>query len=88
MNQSKLESFIESMMNTLSGFVISWMAWAFVVAPLFGLPVDMTQSFWITVVFTFISLGRNYMVRRIFVGGFHQKAIELAKRLKPILARY
>jgi len=85
MNQSKLESFIESMMNTLSGFVISWMAWAFVVAPLFNLPVDVSQSFWITFIFTFISLGRNYLVRRFFVKGFHQKAVELAKRITMVV---
>jgi len=83
MKQSKLESFVESAMNTLSGFVISWLSWAFIVGPLFGIPFDLEQSFWITFVFTFISLARNYAVRRMFNGGFHQAAVDVAKKIKP-----
>jgi len=82
LNQTKLESFVESLLNTLSGFVISWLAWAYVVGPLFGIPVNLSQSFWITFVFTFISLGRNYVVRRMFVGGFHRAAIQIVESLK------
>lgn len=34
--------------------------------PWFGFHITMVQNFWITVIFTFISLLRGYYVRRLF----------------------
>lgn len=65
MEQSKRASFMESLANTFSGFLLSIVVGYFVF-PLFGMPQSLASSFWITVVFTVVSIGRNYIVRRVF----------------------
>ena len=56
---------VESLTNTASGFVISYLAWKFVVGPAITLEViQYDDAFIITVFFTFISIGRNYIIRR------------------------
>jgi len=81
MNQTKLESLIESLFNTMSGFLLSWLAWIFVVAPYFGIPFEWTSSIGVTIFFTFLSLFRNYVIRRMFANGFHEAAKDLAKKI-------
>jgi len=81
LKQSKVESAVEATLNTLSGFLLSLIAWVFIVAPFFGLPFDWGTSLGITVFFTFMSIGRNYLIRRFFVGGFHTMAVDLVRRL-------
>lgn len=63
--QTKKASFYESVANTLSGFFISLLL-AYYVFPLFGMPKSMESSFWIVVIFTVSSIGRNYVIRRVF----------------------
>lgn len=63
--QSKRASLFESLANTMSGFFVS-LALAYYVFPLFGMPQSMTSSFWIVVIFTVASIGRNYLIRRVF----------------------
>lgn len=63
--QSRKASLLESLANTLSGFGLSIVVGYFVF-PLFGMPQSLASSFWITVVFTVVSIGRNYIVRRVF----------------------
>lgn len=65
MEQSKRASFMESLANTFSGFLLSIVVGYFVF-PMFGMPQSLSSSFWITVVFTVVSIGRNYVVRRVF----------------------
>lgn len=65
MEQSKRASLLESLANTFIGFVISIVVGYFVF-PMFGMPKSLASSFWITVVFTVVSIGRNYIVRRVF----------------------
>jgi len=64
----------------MSGFLISWAAWVFIVAPFFGLPFDAGASFGITVFFTFLSLSRTYVIRRFFNGNFHKMAVNLVRQ--------
>ena len=64
--QTKIESFIESNMNVISGFVISWCVWMWVVAPLFAIETGAGRGFLITSIFTISSLIRSYILRRIF----------------------
>mgnify|MGYP003410987717 CR=1 FL=1 len=68
MNQSRLGSLIESILNTASGFVLSFAAWRLVVVPLLGLPVDNVQNLQITAFFTVLSVARSYLWRRYFNG--------------------
>lgn len=72
-NQSRKESLIEATLNTLSGFLVSFGLWLFVVAPLFGIQSNPVESFWITSVFTVVSVARSYLWRRLFVNKFWRK---------------
>lgn len=64
--QSHKHSVYETIANTAVGFLISWAVWVFVAAPLFDIPYEHGQGFWITVIFTVTSLIRGYVLRRIF----------------------
>jgi hypothetical protein len=64
--QSYWESWFETWLNVLSGFLVSWAMWAWVVAPVFGIPVVMGESLLITTIFTVSSLVRSYIWRRLF----------------------
>ena len=72
MNQSKLESFVESCLNTATGFIVSLTFWTFVVVPVWHLPVSMRQNLIITVWFTVLSVARSYVWRRFFNAGIHR----------------
>ncbi len=64
--QSKVESAVEISFNIGSGFVIAWILTMFVL-PYFGfVEVTVTDGFWITVIFTTVSLLRSYIWRRYF----------------------
>lgn len=64
--QSHKHSVIESVVNTGSGFLISWAVWVWIAAPLFDIPYEHGQGFAITCIFTVTSLIRGYVLRRIF----------------------
>lgn len=70
MNQSKLESFIEAVVNTFIGFFISLVVWVSV-APLFGYEVKAGTSILLTGVFTVVSVARSYFLRRFFNARLH-----------------
>lgn len=61
--QTRVESFVEAWVNVAIGFGINFAANYFVL-PLFGFNVSLSQTFWIGVVFTLISVVRSYIIRR------------------------
>jgi len=63
--QSKWESLVETILNTASGFVISWLMTTWVL-PLYGFSISASQGFQITVIFTVVSILRSYFWRRTF----------------------
>lgn len=63
--QSKKYSLIESITNTFVGFMISLLI-QLIIYPTMGIPVTFTQNIVITFVFTFSSILRGYIVRRMF----------------------
>ena len=65
MSQSRRMSFIESCANTAVGFLIS-VAASFVIFPLLGMQSTAAQNVGAVVLFTFVSIARNYIVRRLF----------------------
>jgi len=72
MEQSKLESKIETILNIFSGFFISVFMWAMIVAPLIKLNVlSIDNTYIITGIFTVTSLLRSYFWRRFFATGIH-----------------
>jgi len=64
--QSKKESLIETILNIGSGFVLSWIATSYLLSYWFTISVPIKDAFWITVIYTFISILRSYFWRRIF----------------------
>ena len=65
MKQSRLHSFFEAALNTGVGFVLSFLT-NLIVLPFFGMHPSASDSFWITVIFTVISLARSFALRRLF----------------------
>jgi len=63
--QKKLHSFSEACVNTFVGFGISLVAQLFVF-PLLGIYITYTQNLQIALIFTALSILRNYILRRIF----------------------
>lgn len=73
MAQSRTSSIIESVLNQVSGFVLSLVVWAYIVAPLYGFPVDWGTNFQITFIFMVVSTIRSYVWRRFFNRMEHAK---------------
>lgn len=63
--QTRMMSVIETLVNTVSGIVIT-LAAATVVYPWFGHSFTFQQNVGITAVFTVLSMIRGYGVRRLF----------------------
>jgi hypothetical protein len=77
MNQSRLESLIESVMNIAIGYGVA-LASQLLIFPLFDIHVSLTTNLWIGAWFTAISLVRSYVIRRWFNARLHRAAHELA----------
>ena len=63
--QSKRESMIESLTSTTIGIIIG-IVLNLTILPIFGYPVSVVDSLWISLIFTAVSVIRSYAVRRIF----------------------
>lgn len=68
MAQSKARSWKEAWVNIAVGYSINFIA-NIVVFPLFGYNVSIHDNIIIGVIYTFISLGRQYVIRRWFSKG-------------------
>ena len=67
--QTRLSSLIEAKVNTAIGFVMSTLAWHYLVPILFphlAPHSDWGTAFGVTVFFTVLSVVRNYVIRRFF----------------------
>jgi len=76
MYQTRLSSFVESMMNVAIGYSVA-IASQIVVFPMFGIYVGLGTNLWIGVWFTGVSLIRSYVVRRWFNSRLHKLAMGL-----------
>ena len=76
MTQTRLGSLIEAAMNILIGFTINWIS-NLAVLPLFGFAVTGSQAFYMGLIFTVISLVRQYAIRRWFNARLHEAAMTL-----------
>jgi hypothetical protein len=65
MKQSKKKSLIESVIQTIIGLVTSILIQV-ILYPMMGIPVTFSQNLIITAVFFVVSIGRGYIVRRMF----------------------
>jgi hypothetical protein len=73
MGQSKRQSIIESIVQTLIGLLTS-IAIQLIIYPLMNIPVTFSQNVIITIVFFLVSIVRGYLVRRYFNKLKKQKA--------------
>lgn len=68
MAQSKFRSWKEAWVNIAVGYSVNFVA-NIVVFPLFGYNVSIHDNIMIGVIYTFISLARQYVIRRWFSKG-------------------
>jgi hypothetical protein len=66
--QHRADSFMEAVTNQAVGFIIAMATYVFIINPLFDLKSSAAESFWITSIFTAISVIRGYVIRRLFDG--------------------
>ena len=64
--QRRHHSFIEACISTGIGFGVAFTANAVVFPLFFGMPISHSQNFWLTMIFTVLSIFRGYFVRRLF----------------------
>ena len=67
MRQSRLMSLVEAVANVVVGLIMA-MATQIVAFPLFGLQASLGQNVRLTLVFTVVSIGRSFLLRRLFEG--------------------
>ena len=65
MSQSKKQSFIEANINTLTGFIVSYIT-LIALNNFYQMNLSMFDSLEITMIFTVSSIIRNYLIRRYF----------------------
>jgi len=65
MQQTKLSSFIESIVNIIIGFGINYLL-NLLVFPIFNLHISLKDNFYLGLIFTVASVVRSYTLRRWF----------------------
>lgn len=80
MMQSRLNSIVEAVMNTLIGFWISFIA-QLMIYPRYGAHFSFMENIQIGLLFLSLSLVRSYVIRRFFNAMVPNAAIKLIKRI-------
>lgn len=78
MKQSRVMSFVESIINIVVGFGISVAAQA-IFLPLLGVPIPWRANLAFAVIMTVISIARSYVLRRLF------EALHIRRPLSPFM---
>lgn len=78
MNQTRVGSLIESLMNIAIGYFVALLS-QLAIFPMFGIHVSLSTNLWIGAWFTVISLIRSYIIRRWFNKRLHSAALAMAK---------
>lgn len=65
MKQSRAMSLVEAIANVAVGYCLA-VATQLVAFPLFGIEVSLTDNLTIGAIFTAVSIGRSYCLRRLF----------------------
>jgi hypothetical protein len=77
MNQSRVASLAESVMNVLIGYGVA-LASQLAIFPMFGIHLPLSDNLAIGAWFTLISLVRSYAIRRWFNARLHRAAQKIA----------
>lgn len=75
MSQTKKGSIIEAITNTVVGLLTSFIL-QLILYPLLGIPVKLHQNIIITMAFFAASIGRGYLIRRLFARRERQAATQ------------
>lgn len=78
--QSRYQSFIEALLNTLIGYVVALTS-QLLIFPLFRIKVSFTENLLIGGYFTLISIVRSYAIRRWFNAKLRNAAIYISERV-------
>lgn len=78
MEQSRLESLIESIINIAIGYNVALLS-QWIIFPMFDIHVSLTSNLLIGAWFTLISLIRSYVIRRWFNARLKAAAHSIAK---------
>lgn len=81
MQQTRLESLIESIINILIGYGVALLS-QLLIFPMFGIQVSLTDNLLIGAWFTAVSLVRSYAIRRWFNARLKAAAHSIA-RINP-----
>jgi hypothetical protein len=81
MTQTKLESFIETCINTAIGYVVALIS-QLLVFPMMGIHVSISTNLEIGAWFTLISIVRGYIIRRWFNARLKNAARNLAQGVR------
>jgi hypothetical protein len=65
MSQTRLGSWVETITNTVVGFIINYVA-NLLILPFFVTGLTYSGAFWMGIIFTVISVVRSYLMRRGF----------------------
>jgi hypothetical protein len=79
MNQTRLESLAEVVINVAIGWVVGLLT-QLIVFPLFGISVSVNAQLGISVIFTVVSIIRSYIIRRWFNAGIHRAAVNFIRK--------
>lgn len=69
-------SALESAVNIGSGFIIAMVIWQFIAPLLFGYSITLVENFWLTSLFTTVSVVRSYLWRRFFNGAQRRRRLQ------------
>jgi len=81
-SQSRKGSLAEALINTAIGFSINYFA-NLLIFPLFGLHISPGANFIMGMIYTAISVGRSYVIRRYFNGLIVRAANKLSGESDP-----
>ena len=81
MEQTRIVSMIEVVVNVFAGFDLAMLIWAFIIPELFPrMAGPVVENFAVTATFTFFSIMRSYLWRRFFNNGFHFALVKFIGR--------
>lgn len=80
MQQTKIGSLVEALMNILIGFWVAILSQV-LIFPMVGIDVPLSTNLEIGLWFTLISLVRSYVIRRWFNARLHKTSMAIAARI-------
>ena len=78
--QSRLESLVEVLLNTVIGWLTAIIT-QIIVFPLFDIHVSFSEQIGISLIFTTIAIVRSYMIRRWFNKKLRLAAASIARKM-------